>query len=78
MKTSGKLKSKKWIENYFIQESAYAIMFEERTGIPIVNLVTVIVVDNEEPQVFVEHRDNWTDKLLETISEYTRRKIFRN
>ena len=77
-KTSGKLKSKKWIENYFIQESAYAIMFEERTGIPIVNLVTVIVVDNEEPQVFVEHRDNWTDKLLETISEYTRRKIFRN
>ena len=53
-------------------------MFEERTGIPIVNLVTVIVVDNEEPQVFVEHRDNWTDKLLETISEYTRRKIFRN
>ncbi len=77
-KTSGKLKKLDWITNYFIQESAYAIMWEERTGIPIVNLVTIIAVDNEEPQVFKEHRDNWAPKLLETINEYKRRKVFRN
>ncbi len=77
-KTSKKIKKKEWITNYFIQESAYAIMWEERTGTPIVNLVTIITVDNEEPQVFVEHRDNWVPKLLETINEYKRRKIFRN
>ena len=77
-KTSKKLKKKDWITNYFIQESAYAIMWEERTGTPIVNLVTIITVDNEEPQVFVEHRDNWVPKLLETINEYKRRKIFSN
>lgn len=75
-KTSRKTKEKKWIENYFIQESAYAIMWEERTGKPIVNLVTIISVDNAEPQVFVEHRDNWTGKLLSTIEEYRRRKVF--
>lgn len=75
-KTSRKKKKKEWITNYFIQESGYAIMFEERTGIPIVNLVTIIAVDDEEPQVFVEHRDNWAPKLLETINEYKRRKIF--
>lgn len=75
-KTSKKLKKKEWIENYFVQESAYAIMWEERTGMPITQLVTVIAVDNEEPQVFIEHRDNWTTKLLETIDEYKRRKIF--
>lgn len=75
-KTSKKLKKKEWIEGYFIQESAYAIMWEERTEMPITQLVTIIAVDNEEPQVFIEHRDNWTKKLLETINEYRRRKLF--
>jgi len=75
-KTSRKLKKKKWIEGYFIQESAYAIMWEERTGTPIVNLVTIISVDGEEAQVFKEHRDNWAPKLLETINEYKTRKMF--
>ena len=75
-KTSRKLKKKEWITNYFIQESAYAIMWEERTGMPITQLVTLITIDNEEPQVFIEHRDNWTKTLLETINEYKRRKIF--
>jgi len=77
-KTSKKIKKKEWITNYFIQEAAYAIMWEERTGTPIVNLVTIITVDNEAPHVFVEHRDNWVPKLLETINEYKRRKIFRD
>jgi hypothetical protein len=75
-KTSKKAKKKDWITNYFIQESGYAIMWEERTGMPIVNLVTIIAVDDDEPQVFVEHRDNWAPKLLETINEYKRRKLF--
>ena len=77
-KTSRKTKKKEWIEGYFIQESAYAIRWEERTGMPITQLVTIISVDNEDPQVFIEHRDNWTSKLLETINEYKRRKIFGN
>lgn len=76
-KTSRKLKKKEWIEGYFIQESAYSIMWEERTGMPITQLVTIIAVDGEpEPQVFIEHRDNWTKTLLETINEYRRRKMF--
>lgn len=75
-KTSRKLKKKEWIEGYFIQESAYAVMWEERTGMPIVNLVTIISVDGEEAQVFKEHRDNWTPKLIETIDEYAKRKMF--
>jgi genome maintenance exonuclease 1 len=75
-KTSRKLKKKEWIEGYFIQESAYAIMWEERTGMPITNLVTIISVDGEQAQVFKEHRDNWAPKLLETIDEYATRKMF--
>ena len=75
-KTSRKLKKKEWITNYFAQEAAYAIMWEERTGEPITQLVTLITVDDEQPQVFVEHRDNWTELLLKTRDEYERRKLF--
>ena len=46
-KTSKKLKKKEWIDSYFMQSTAYAIMWEERTGIPIIQIVVVIAVDNE-------------------------------
>jgi hypothetical protein len=49
-------------------------MFEERTGIPVNQLVTLIVVDNEEPQIFIEKRDTWTSKLIETIGVYNERE----
>ena len=71
-KTSLKQKQIEWIKNYFMQESAYAIMWEERTGQPIVQLVTIISVDAHEPQVFIEHRDNWVRPLRETIAQYNR------
>ena len=69
-KTSMKPKRLDWIKNYFMQESAYAIMWEERTGRPITQLVTIISVDNHEPQIFIEHRDNWVRPLRDTISQY--------
>lgn len=69
-KTSLKPKRLDWIKNYFMQESAYAIMWEERTGQPITQLVTIVSVDNHEPQIFIEHRDNWVRPLRETIAQY--------
>ena len=70
-KTSRKKKKKDWIKNYFMQEAAYAIMWEERTGMPITQLVTLISVDGEDkPQIFVEHRDNWVNQLKDTIEKY--------
>jgi len=72
-KTSKKPKKKEWISSYFMQCAAYAIMWEERTGIPITKLVILIAVDNAKPQVFVEHRDNWTRRLIQTIKEYNAR-----
>jgi genome maintenance exonuclease 1 len=70
-KTSAKPKKKEWIHNYFMQKTAYAIAFEERTSIPIVDLVTLIVNDiDKEPQVFKEKRDNWVEPLFDTIQRY--------
>ena len=74
-KTSRKLKKKEWISSYFMQCAAYAIMWEERTGMPIKQLVVCIAGD-EGSQVFVEDRDNWTKDLINTINEYNRRKLF--
>jgi len=69
-KTAMKKKPTKFVTNYFMQESGYAVMWEERTGMPITQLVTVISVDNDEPQVFIEHRDNWINSLKDTIKQY--------
>ena len=69
-KTSMRPKRYDYVTNYFMQETAYAIMWEERTGLPITQLVTIISVDNNDPQVFVEHRDNWVRPLRETIAQY--------
>jgi hypothetical protein len=70
-KTSSKPKKEEWIDNYFMQEAGYAIMYEELTGVPITNLVTIIAVEGgQEPQVFVQHRDTWAGGLLEAVKSY--------
>ena len=75
-KTSRYIKKKEKISNYFAQGAAYAIMWEERTGMVIPNVVVIMDVDHEKPLVFVEHRDNYTKLLKETIDEYRTRKMF--
>jgi len=69
-KTALKPKSKDYITNYFCQASAYAVMYEERTGIPVSQIVIIISVDDEQPQVFIEKRDNYIPKLMEVRKEY--------
>jgi genome maintenance exonuclease 1 len=69
-KTAMKPKEKNYITNYFCQASAYAIMYEERTGIPISQIVIIISVDDEEPQIFIEKRDNYVGKLMEVRQQY--------
>jgi len=65
-KTSSKSKKKEHISSYFMQTTAYAIMYEERTGIPVPYIVILIAVEGDEPQVFIEKRDNWAKELIRT------------
>jgi genome maintenance exonuclease 1 len=58
-KTSSKPKDRDDIHNYFMQTAAYAVAFEERTGIPIGRLVIIMAVDGDDPRWFIEKRDNW-------------------
>ena len=71
-KTSRREKKHEWIHDYFKQASAYSIMWEERTGMPIVQLVVLVMVDDSNPQIFIEHRDNWTESLIESIDYYNK------
>jgi ATP-dependent exoDNAse (exonuclease V) beta subunit len=63
-KTSSKPKEDKWIENYYMQCSAYAVMFEERTGIPVPRIVVMIAVDGEKAQIFVKKRNDYIDEFI--------------
>jgi len=69
-KTSLKVKKEEWVTNYFMQEAAYAVMWEERVKEPITQLVTLIANDANEPQIFIEHRDKWIYKFMEVRSQY--------
>ena len=65
-KTSRRLKKHEQISNYFAQCAAYAVMYEELTGIAINRTVVLIAVDGEDPQIFVEKRDSYVDYLIES------------
>lgn len=72
-KTSKRLKTRDEIHTYFMQTAAYAVMFEELTGIPVSQLVIIMAVDDEkEPLVFIEKRDDWIDEFISVREDYSK------
>jgi ATP-dependent exoDNAse (exonuclease V) beta subunit len=69
-KTSSKLKEKEQILNYFMQATAYSEMFEERTGIPIEQIVIAINIQSEKPQIFIESKYKYLEDLQKYIGNY--------
>ena len=69
-KTSRKPKQKGWIANYFLQTSCYAVMYEERTQIPVSRITIIIAVDDSEPQIFVEKRDRYIEEFVDVRVSY--------
>jgi len=64
-KTSRKLKKEEWIQNYFIQSTVYAMMFEWIYKIPTPQIVVIITVDHEdEPQVFVKEKQLYVETVI--------------
>lgn len=76
-KTSKSPKSIEHIQNYFMQTSAYAYMYNERLIDfsleikPIVQTVIIIAVDNlKEPQIFIERYDKYIGELKHRIDKF--------
>lgn len=72
-KTSKRLKTRDEIHTYFMQTAAYAVMFEELTGIPVSQLVIIMAVDDyKEPLVFIEKRDDWISEFINVREDYSK------
>lgn len=69
-KTASKPKEEKWILNYFMQCSAYAVMYEERTGISVPRIAVVIAVADEQPQIFVKKRNDYIQHFINYREAY--------
>ncbi|AIX24557.1 exonuclease [Synechococcus phage ACG-2014g] len=72
-KTSTKEKKEEYIENYFVQETAYAAMFLERSGIEVKKIVTLIATEEGTIQVFQKYNlDDYLHLLKSYIEEFVR------
>jgi len=69
-KTSSKEKKEEWIEGYLVQETGYAKMYEERSGIKVEQIVTLITCQTGDTQVFVKNPDDYVPLLKDYIREY--------
>ena len=69
-KTSTKERSDEWNENYYTCSSAYAEMFEERTGKPIEQVVILVVTEDGVVQEFIKKKHNYIPMLEEVIQEF--------
>ena len=69
-KTSTKEKKEEWIENYFIQGSAYCEMYEERFDQPIDRVVILVVTEDGGIQTFTKSKDDYLPLLKTAIKEF--------
>ena len=70
-KTSTRERNDDWNESYYIQASAYAEMFEERTGIEINQIVILVVTEDGIVQEFIKTKENYLPLLVEAIDDFT-------
>jgi genome maintenance exonuclease 1 len=74
-KASTKEKRKQDIENYFTQATAYALMYQERTGIVIDNFAIMVACEDGLRQVFQDKPVKYVKKLKEAIVTYGNKNI---
>jgi genome maintenance exonuclease 1 len=67
-KTSKVQKRESWVKKYFLQETGYALMVQERTGLAIEQIVTIIACDDGETQLFVKDRAEYEKELFEKVA----------
>jgi genome maintenance exonuclease 1 len=71
-KTSTKEKKEEWVENYFIQGSAYCEMYEERYGTSINQVVILIVTEDGAVQSFIKDKKDYLPLLKPAIEEFNK------
>jgi len=77
-KGSTRIKRKEDIQNYFMQATAYAIMWQEMTGQKIDNIVILIATEQGENQVFQDNPIRYVKPLLKCIRDYQEEVLVNN
>jgi genome maintenance exonuclease 1 len=71
-KTSTREKKEEWVENYFIQGSAYCEMYEERFNQEINQVVILIVTEDGAVQSFIKDKKDYLPLLKPAIEEFNK------
>ena len=66
-KTTSKLKKEEWIKKYFLQTTAYSLMWEELTGKKIDQIVILITGEDGSRESYIRNRDDYVEELEEVV-----------
>ena len=78
-KTSKKIKPEKWIEQYFVQETAYACMYYELTGIAVDKLITIMVTPEGDVHVYDKrNKSDYIKLLVNYVKEFVENRMVVN
>ena len=69
-KTSSKKKKDEWIKKYFLQTTAYSLMWEELTHTKIPQIVILITGEDGSREEYIRSRDDYVEELKEVIEKY--------
>lgn len=70
-KTSTNPKREDWIDNYFLQTTAYAMMVNEMYSLHVQYICVIIAVENGGLQTFVKSPDHYKDRVREIFRNYS-------
>ena len=78
-KTSKSIKPEAWIQQYFVQEVAYACMYYELKQVPVKKLITIMVTPDGEVKVFDKrNKGDYIELLIQYIKQFVHDKLESN
>jgi len=69
-KTANKERQESWIDNYFLQTTAYAQMYEETYGKNIDQIVILLASEDGSVQNFVKEKKDYMSPLMKSVDEF--------
>ena len=69
-KTANKERNDAWNQNYYIQTSAYAMMYEELTGTPIDQIVILMACEDGTAAAYVKEKKDYIKDLEAAIKNF--------
>ena len=69
-KTANKERQESWIDNYFLQTTAYAQMYEETYGKSIDQIVILLASEDGSVQNFIKEKKDYMTPLMKSVDEF--------